>query len=193
MPLGQLHETITYLDMSAPTAPRPLPEKPTGWDLSRIERPALAFYRGLQRRIGEPWLWRERLLLSDADLKALLHVPETELRVLRLGDELAGMLELDWRVPGHVEIAFLGLVPERIGQGLGHHMMAEALARAWSDPRTKRVWLHTCSYDHPKALDFYRAWGFTPYLREENDFDDPRLSGLLPLTAAPGVPLARSR
>ncbi len=191
LPRGQLRETVTYLEMRAPvarTAPRRLPD---GLILERVPRPGLAFYRHLQRTIGEPWLWRDRLRLDDAGLAAILHDPRNELRVARAGNAVAGMLELDWRQPGEVEIGFLGVVPQWIGRGLGGALMDEALRRAWGDPSTRRVWLHTCTHDHPGALDFYRNQGFEAYRREEETFDDPRLTGLLPRDAAPRIPLAR--
>ncbi|CCQ74707.1 GNAT family N-acetyltransferase [Magnetospira sp. QH-2] len=191
-PIPQLHETVTYLEMTQPPGQWAMPPRPADWNLVRLDQATPAYYRDLQRIIGEPWLWRERLMMDDTTLSAILEKPETELSVLHLSDGLAGMLELDWSRPNEVEIAFLGLAPDRIGQGLGAPLMAEAQERAWSDPRTKRVWLHTCTYDHPGALDFYRAWGFTPYLREENWFEDPRLTGVLPRHAAPHVPLAGS-
>jgi hypothetical protein len=71
--------------------------------------------------------------------------------------------------------------------------MAEALARAWT-PGTRRVWLHTCTLDHPAALGFYRAQGFTATARTVEVFADPRVLGVLPANAAPQVPLlARTR
>jgi hypothetical protein len=66
--------------------------------------------------------------------------------------------------------------------------MAHALMRAWRAEVT-RVWVHTCTLDHPSALGFYRASGFVPFARAVETFPDPRLSGHLPREAAPHVPL----
>lgn len=192
LPPGKLQETITYLEMRhrPPDTPHPVPA--AGVVLERIARPALDFYRRLQRRVGTPWLWRERLEMDDATLAAILETPESELWVPSIDGEAAGILELDWRVAGEVELVFLGVVPERIGSGLGGVLMATALQRAWSDPSVRRVWLHTCTFDHPGAMAFYRRRGFVPYRRETNLFDDPRLTGTLPRDAAPQFPLART-
>ncbi|MBM3929314.1 MAG: GNAT family N-acetyltransferase, partial [Sphingomonadales bacterium] len=51
-----------------------------------------------------------------------------------------------------------------------------------------RVWVHTCTLDHPKALGFYRASGFAPYKRTVETFHDPRATGILPVDTAPHVP-----
>jgi hypothetical protein len=66
--------------------------------------------------------------------------------------------------------------------------MAEALMRAWV-PGVERVWVHTCTLDHPHALGFYRAQGFVATARTVETFPDPRLTGLLPADCAPQVPL----
>ena len=66
--------------------------------------------------------------------------------------------------------------------------MARALPLAWRKGVT-RLWVHTCTLDHPSALGFYRAQGFTPFARAVETFADPRLAGVLPREAAPHLPL----
>jgi ribosomal protein S18 acetylase RimI-like enzyme len=58
---------------------------------------------------------------------------------------------------------------------------------------TRRVWLHTCTNDHPAAIAFYRRCGFTPYKFAIEVMEDPRLSGAYPETAAPHIPLIRPK
>jgi len=41
---------------------------------------------------------------------------------------------------------------------------------AWS-LRPRRVWLHTCTLDHPHALANYMARGFVPYRTEHYEVD----------------------
>ena len=48
------------------------------------------------------------------------------------------------------------------GQGLGRALMSRAVSLAWARPIT-RMWVHTCTYDHPSALGFYMKAGFKPY------------------------------
>ena len=67
-------------------------------------------------------------------------------------------------------------------------LMNRALEKVWQRPLS-RFWVHTCTLDHPRALNFYRAQGFVPYARAIETFTDPRASGLLPAEAAPHVPL----
>ena len=77
----------------------------------------------------------------------------------------AGYVELDRRIEDEIGIACFGFMPDFIGRGLGPALLGWAFERAWScEPR--RVWLHTCSLDHPKALAVYRRAGFEVYDRE---------------------------
>ena len=70
-----------------------------------------------------------------------------------------------------VEIAYFGLLPEFLGLGLGGHLLTEATRAAWAlHPR--RIWLHTCTFDHPAALPNYQARGFHITRTEEYDAAD---------------------
>ncbi len=66
--------------------------------------------------------------------------------------------------------------------------MNQGLEIAWSHA-IKRLWLHTCTLDHPSALAFYQRTGFTPYERRVEVYDDPRALGLTRADAASQVPI----
>lgn len=184
---GELAAVVTSLEMRERPRPRPLPVAP--FRLNRWREPGLDGYRALFRRVGARWLWFSRLLLDDAALAAILRDPGVDLYAVvdRAGIEI-GMLELDFRQQGECEIAFLGLVPELTGKGHGGWLMAQALALSWRMDVT-RVWVHSCTLDHPGALGFYRRNGFIPFSRAIETFADPRLIGVLPRDCAPQIPL----
>ena len=184
---GHIATVVTYLEMRERPRLRPMPA--TSLRLIRWVAPDLDKYRSLFRRIGEPWLWFSRLILDDSALSAIIHDPgvETFAIVDHAGIEV-GLLELDRRKPPEVEIGFFGFIPEITGQGHGRWLMALALNLAWAADTT-RVWLHTCTLDHPSALNFYRAQGFDAVERQLETFADPRLSGHLPIGAALHVPV----
>jgi GNAT superfamily N-acetyltransferase len=187
VPAGKLAMIVTSLAMTAPPRHRPDPV-PAPWRLERIEVPEPDAYRALFRRVGQEWLWFSRLRLSDAALLAILHDPNVAVyRVVAETGEV-GLLELDFREAGSCELSFFGLVPELIGSGAGRWLMNQALDLAWARP-IRRFWVHTCTLDHPKALDFYIRSGFEPIGRQVEIVDDPRRAGLLPRAAAPQVPL----
>ena len=182
---------VTTLEMRSKPPLRPLPASPlrlVAWD-----RPSVEKYRALFRRVGAPWLWFSRLTMHERHLLAIIHDPAVAIfaAVDRAGVEV-GMLELDFREAGACEISYFALVPELAGKGLGRWLMAEAMGRAWING-IARVWVHTCTLDHPSALNFYRAQGFTAIGRTVETFPDPRLTGHLPPDAAPQIPLLSRR
>ena len=187
VPADQVATVVTTLEMRTRPPLRPLPPSPLR--LERWAAPDPGKYRALFRRVGEPWLWYSRLVMDDARLLPIIQDERVEVfaAVDRAGVEV-GMLELDLRREGETELSYFGLVPELAGQGHGRWLMAQALALAWR-AGTGRVWLHTCTLDHPRALGFYRAQGFAATGRTVETFPDPRLLGVLPREAAPHVPL----
>ncbi|TXL81853.1 GNAT family N-acetyltransferase [Vineibacter terrae] len=186
---GKIASVVTALEMTARPARRPVPATDR-FAVRRVARPALDWYRDLFRRIGTHWLWFSRLRLDDARLGAILHDPAVEVSALTVEGRDEGLLELDFRVPGEVELAFFGVAPEQVGRGAGRLLMDVALERAWA-AQPRRVWVHTCTLDHPDALAFYQRSGFVPYRRQVEIEDDPRLDGTLPTDAAPQVPMIR--
>lgn len=186
IPATHVAAVVTSLEMHAP------PDRPVApLPLVRIDAD-LPRYRALYARVGAPWLWFSRARLGDAALGSILNHPDVEAYALDQDGTDIGLLELDWRVPGEAEIAFFGLVPEAVGRGTGRRLMAEAQARAWRRP-IARLWVHTCTFDHPGAVAFYERSGFRAFARAVEVVPDPRLDGTLPRSAAPHVPLLADR
>lgn len=177
---------VTTLEMRRRPPLRPMPA--SRLRLVRWAQPTPERYRALFARVGAPWLWFSRLVMADDALVAILGDPRIAVHaVIDAAGIEVGMLELNFRHEGACEIAYLGLVPELAGHGHGRWLMAETLARAWAKG-IDRVWLHTCTLDHPHALGFYRAQGFTAIKRTIETFPDPRVTGVLPAEAAPQIP-----
>jgi GNAT superfamily N-acetyltransferase len=184
---GKIASIVTYLEMrSAPSTP-PVLSDPR-WVLRRHSAPDVNWYKKLFRAVGEEWLWFSRLQMPDEELRAIIHDDAVDVFALEVGGIEKGILELDRRGAGEIEIAFLGVTHDLIGQGAGRFLLARAIEIAWSH-RPLRVMLHTCTLDHPRALEFYRRAGFVPYKREVEVAPDPRLAGTLPLTAAKHCPV----
>lgn len=183
----QVAAIVTHLEMRAKPKLAAMPSSPLR--LVRWKTPTLDKYRTLFRRVGEPWLWFSRLVLPDDTVEAIIHDPAVEIYAVcdPQGIEI-GLLELDFRTAPDCELAFFGLVPQLAGQGHGRWLMAQANMLAWRKG-VERFWVHTCTLDHPSALNFYVKAGFVPFGRAVETFDDPRLFGVLPRDAAPHVPL----
>jgi GNAT superfamily N-acetyltransferase len=192
VPDSEVATIVTTLEMRQRPPLRPTPAsrlRLVAWNQPTPEK-----YRALFRRIGAPWLWFSRLVMDDAALLRIIHDPGVAIfAVVDPAGVEVGMLELDFREPRECELSYFGLIPELAGQGHGRWLMAETLARAWRRD-TDRVWVHTCTLDHPSALGFYRASGFTAIARTIETFIDPRVLGVLPPDTAPQIPsLADSR
>ncbi|MBC2777438.1 GNAT family N-acetyltransferase [Parasphingopyxis marina] len=187
---GELGAIVTYLDMRERPRPAPMPD--SRLRLKRWQPVDPVKYRILFERVGGPWLWFSRLTMDDGELRAIIGDEAIEVYAVEdpRGIEV-GMLELDFREGGQCELSYLGLVPELAGKGHGRWLMAQALVRAWRAD-IARVNVHTCTLDHPAALGFYQSCGFTARGQAVETFPDPRLTGLLPRTFAPHIPIRES-
>jgi GNAT superfamily N-acetyltransferase len=155
--------TTYYLGMLDPRQLRPRAGG-YGWIASLAPR-EIAVNRDFYRRVGAEWVWIERLSWSDERWRAYVNRPGLETWIAHLDDEPVGYFELDDQPSIGVEIAYFGLLPAFIGRGLGGVLLTEAITRAWQ--RTPaRVWVHTCTLDHPQALANYLARGFEIYKTE---------------------------
>jgi len=169
---------------------RPAPRSdPAGaWTLRRVDAPVLDWYRDLYGRVGQPWLWVSRIRMPDAELAATIQSPSMEIHALAHEGRDEGLLEMDFREPGQCEIVSFGLTEKLGGTGAGRWLMNRAIDIAWSHP-IERLWLHTCTFDHPAALAFYQRSGFRPFRRQVEVVVDPRLDGTVPRDVAKHVPM----
>ena len=186
IPAGKIAAVVTHLEMTTRPAPRPDPAG--AWSLRRVEMPPLDWFRDLYRRVGEQWLWFSRLQMTNAELAAIIHSPQVEVYALVQDDLDEGLLELDFRQAGQCELAFFGVTEKLIASGAGRWLMNRALEIAWSR-QVARVWVHTCTFDHPAAVAFYQRSGFRAFLRQIEVADDPRLDGTVPRDVARHVPI----
>lgn len=186
IPASKIAAVVTHLEM---TARPPLRDNPLGaWTLRKVDTPALHWYRDLHRRFGEEWLWFSRARMNDGELAAIIHAPGVEVYALVVDGHDEGLLELDFREAGQCELVYFGVTAKLIGSGAARFMMNRALELAWSRDLS-RVWVHTCTFDHPSAVAFYQRSGFRPFRRQIEIADDPRLDGTAPRSAAKHVPI----
>jgi GNAT superfamily N-acetyltransferase len=186
LPPGKIANVVTFLERTGPPAspPKQLP----GLTVHRVATPTVPWFRALYRRIGEKWLWFSAIVATDPQLAQFIAAPTVEILVVKKGAEDIGLAEIDYSRPGEAEIVTFGVVAEAIGTGAAHCLMEHTLAAAFR-PGVRRVWLHTCTFDHPSAVSFYLRAGFRAWKYAIEVTDDPRRTGLLPRTAAPHVPL----
>ncbi|MEO8635390.1 MAG: GNAT family N-acetyltransferase [Gemmatimonadales bacterium] len=148
----------TYLEMTSPSDLVGDDTPPPGTRLERVERCTPAFHRFLYAEVGRQCHWQDRLSWSDEQFQAYLD-GGVNVWVLYHGGAPAGYFDLRPECDGSVEINYFGLLPQAIGRGFGRYLLSMAVREAWATG-TERVWLHTCTLDHPSALPNYLKRGF---------------------------------
>jgi ribosomal protein S18 acetylase RimI-like enzyme len=158
-----------YLEITDPGQLRPA-RPVAGMELLRAEHPCPELNRFFYTAVGGDWYWLERLPWAYEQWRTYLDRPEHETWFATLSGTPAGYFELETRPETGAEIAYFGLLPWCIGRGLGGRLLTAAVERAFARGAA-RVWLHTCSLDHPAAEPNYLARGFRVY-REEVYHED---------------------
>ena len=162
--------TRTYLEMIDQGAFRPAWTGVPDVRVDRVGACPVSFYRYLYSEVGRAYRWQDRLHWRDAEIAAHLDDPSRALWVMWVENAPAGYAELKHERDGGVELAFFGLLPEYVGRGLGKHLLSVVVERAWEDG-ARRIWLHTCTLDHPSALPNYLKRGFSPFKTEVYDVE----------------------
>ena len=152
---------VTRLEMT--TAPRTSLAVPVNVQTAIMRSPEipLHFYRYLYRQVGKRWHWYERLRLSDEELAAIIHSKQVSISVLYVDGAPAGFFELAKQDDDVVELSYFGLFERAIGLGIGKWFLLQALYAAWQDNPSK-VTVTTNNLDHPRALQLYQMFGFSP-------------------------------
>lgn len=146
------------------TSTQPFSELPYELCKATVQLPELN--RMLYVAVGAPWLWYERLAWSYAEWQTFLQRDNVETWIAYDGATPVGYFELEAQPRATAEICYFGLLPEFIGKGYGAHLLRDAIQKAWQ-LGAERVWLHTCTLDHPSALSNYQARGFTVFKEED--------------------------
>jgi GNAT superfamily N-acetyltransferase len=154
--------TTTYLEMRSADAFTPV-DAPDGITVVECTIKQFQFNRFLYQLVGAAWQWVDKLAWSDAQWRAFAENDNLRTWVAYVGGSPAGYYELQQQDGGNVEIAYFGLAPPFIGKGFGGYLLSHAIRSAWDWKGTRRVWVHTCTLDHPRALDNYQARGLTVY------------------------------
>ena len=123
-----------------------------------------AFCKFLYQKIGEDFHWKDRLGWTLDQWQMYLSSNKLKFFTAYVGEEPAGYYEY----LNHVDKAEveLGIFKKYFGKKLGGYLLTHALKNAWSH-KPKRVWVHTCTLDHPNALKNYIARGMNVFKKEK--------------------------
>lgn len=151
--------TTHYLEMIDPNDLVPKRIKLSGLETKKAEVPLPELNRFFYTASGGDWYWTDRLNWTYRQWQQWVDRPELHTWIAYVSGKPAGYFELEVQPDRSVLIAFLGLFPVFFGKGLGGHLLTVATEKAWN-LNTSRVWVRTCTLDHPGALANYRTRGF---------------------------------
>ncbi|GGE39694.1 N-acetyltransferase [Halopseudomonas oceani] len=163
--MGSTHYKTTFLEMRLPSAQKPVP-LPAELTVVECEEPQYQFNRFLYNLVGAEWQWGDLDDWSDEQWREVVESNSLRTWVAYYRGSIAGYYELFKHADNATEIRYFGLVRTCIGKGFGGPLLSHAIQSAWDWNTTERVWVHTCTFDHPNALANYIARGLSVY-REE--------------------------
>jgi GNAT superfamily N-acetyltransferase len=175
--MTNVQNVITYhLEITDPSLLRPAQRQIDDLELRQARIPMPELNRFLYLAVGGDWYWRDRLHWSYERWMQYLDRPELETWVAYIEGTPAGYFELEKQPGDSVEIVYFGVMPPFIGRGLGGLMLTRAIERGWQWG-ARRVWVHTCTLDHPTALQHYQARGMQLFKTEEKWVHLPDTAG----------------
>ncbi|QFU76388.1 GNAT family N-acetyltransferase [Halioglobus maricola] len=151
--------TTWHLEMTSPEQSVPRNES-RGLLVAECEVDQWQFNRFLYQFVGAAWEWQDKLSWPEQEWRSYVERPELRTWLASCEGSPAGYFELE-KQGSDVEIKYFGLAPAFIGRGFGSYLLSQAIHNAWRWDSPERVWVHTCSLDHPSALTNYQARGFS--------------------------------
>ena len=129
-------------------------------------KPDFQLNKFFYRQVGKKHRWIDRLSWSDEKWINYISNKNLETYIICESEELVGFFELlNNPELEETEISYFGLLEEYIGKGIGGYALSVAIRKSF-EKNIRRVWLHTCTLDHPNALKNYIARGMTIFKKE---------------------------
>jgi len=138
-------------------------------------KPTIDFCKFLYKEVGRDFFWRDRLKWRDQEWLDYISNVFFKLYILKKNNNLAGYYELlyDPKIPS-IEITYFGIFKEFFGKGIGGHLLTDAILTSFNQ-KINKVWVHTCTLDHPNALKNYLARGMKVFKTEKIFFNPENL------------------
>ena len=164
----KLDYTVTWLEMTA-CPDYDWPHLPLGRSASllKAKAPPVWYFLSLYDAVGRDYAWEDIHAWEHQRLEDWLQNDRMSLYTLIENGWPQGFFLLEDVQGGVCDLAYLGMVPEAVGQGLGAYLLRTAILTAWDREQTEKLTINTCTLDHPRALALYQKNGFTPVRRED--------------------------
>ena len=124
--------------------------------LSEAEKSKFDLNKFFYKQIGKKHQWVDRLIWQDKNWIEYVSNKNLKTFILKKNNNFVGYFELLFN-KNECEIAYFGILEEFIGKGYGGFLLSEAIRIGFKN--ANRIWVHTCSLDHPNAIENYKSRG----------------------------------
>ena len=131
--------------------------------INQVDPPDFQLNKFFYKQIGKRHQWVDRLIWQDKDWLKYISNENLRTYIFKMENDLVGYFELIFN-NYDCEIAYFGILEEFIGKGYGGFLLSEALKIGFK--RANRIWVHTCSLDHPNAIENYKSRGMKIFKTE---------------------------
>tara|TARA_Y100001970_G_scaffold213169_1_gene260414 strand:- start:3497 stop:4000 length:504 start_codon:yes stop_codon:yes gene_type:complete len=133
------------------------------FSLSETEKNNFDLNKFFYKQIGKKHEWVDRLVWQDKNWMEYVSNKNLRTFVLQKNNNFVGYFELLLN-KNDCEIAYFGILEEFIGKGYGGFLLSEAIRIGFKN--ASRIWVHTCSLDHPNAIENYKSRGMKVFKTE---------------------------
>ena len=131
--------------------------------LSEAEKSKFDLNKFFYKQIGKKHQWIDRLIWQDKNWIEYVSNKNLKTFILQKNNDFVGYFELLFN-KNECEIAYFGILEEFIGKGYGGFLLSEAIRIGFKN--ANRIWVHTCSLDHPNAIENYKSRGMRVFKTE---------------------------
>ena len=119
------------------------------------------------KQIGQNHRWTDRLSWNDNMWINYVSDQSVNTFVLMHNKNLAGYFERIYnKQSNEFEIAYFGILHEYRNKKFGAYLLSKAIELSFKDG-AKRVWVHTCTFDHKNAIKNYLSRGMKIFKEEK--------------------------
>ncbi len=119
------------------------------------------------KQIGQNHRWTDRLSWNENMWVNYVSDQSVNTFVLMHNKNLAGYFERIYnKQSNEFEIAYFGILHEYRNQKFGAYLLSKAIELSFKDG-AKRVWVHTCTFDHKNAIKNYLSRGMKIFKEEK--------------------------
>jgi ribosomal protein S18 acetylase RimI-like enzyme len=139
------------------------------------KKPTPELCKFFYKEVGKEFFWKDRLRWSDQEWLSYINNEFFKLYILKYNNKLAGYYELLYDLKTFsMEIPYFGIFKEFYGKGIGGYLLTDAILNSFNH-KVDKVWVHTCTLDHPNALKNYLARGMKIFKTKKIFFNPENL------------------